>query len=121
MKGFSMAVATAVALSGCAASGSFVSSPARPTQARLTEQNRSLAETAPEVELNGVAGPDEVCRMQLVTGTRIPRWRCELMSPAEAALVEMQTDDEIEYAREQQLLVEGVVVDGATEQARASF
>ena len=101
MKGFSLGVAISAALSGCAATGGWASGGPAPrmTQAALTEQNRQLAETAPEVELNGIAGSPEVCRMELVTGTRIPRLHCELMSPAETALVEMKTDDELEYLR----------------------
>lgn len=121
MKGFSMAVATAVAVSGCAASGLVASRAVPTTYAQLTEQDRALAETATEVPLNGVTAPAEICRMQLVTGTRIPRLQCELMSPAEAAVVEMQTHDEIEYAREQQLLAEGVAIDAPAGQARVSW
>lgn len=103
MKGFSVGILMAVVLSGCAASGGWQSlAAAGPIQVQLTGENRALAKTAPEVELNGIAGTQEVCRMALVTGTRIPRLRCELLSPAEAALVEMKTDDEIMYFREKQ-------------------
>lgn len=107
MKGVSVGLVTAVAFSGCAASGGWENVVAESPQAQFTEQAAALAESAPEVELNGVGGGEEVCRMELVLGTRIPRRRCELVSPAEAALIEMQTEDEIEYARE--LLLAGDV------------
>lgn len=121
MKGVSVGVTMAGFLCGCAAGGWQQGPAAVTTQARLVAADRNLAQSAPEIQVMAGAESAEVCRMQLVTGTRIPRLRCDLMSPSEAALVEMQTDDEIEYAREQQLLDEALRIEASLGHARTSW
>lgn len=117
MKGLVVGATMALVLSGCVAGGPQEGASAAFAPAAPSEGDRLLIESAPEVALTALAEAAEVCRMQLVTGTRIPRLQCELMSPSEAALVEMQTEDEIEYAREQQLLDEELRIEASFGQA----
>lgn len=124
MKGFSVGLAAITLVAGCAGGGvqraTFATGAA--TQARLTEADRLLAETAPEIPVTaGGAAAADVCQVGPVTGSRIPRLHCELMTPSEAALVEMQTDEEIKLAREWQAHDEALEIDATLGVASASW
>jgi hypothetical protein len=99
MRGLTAILGIALPLTGCA-TGYGGASTLLPMTSNLepTAENRALTETAAEVRINAFAG-QEICRSVFATGSRIRRVSCEVLSPAEAVLQDVHTDDELGYAR----------------------